>query len=333
MKTPDAWLAEAEPGEKCRVCESAAHESSSARSLRLRLAERIRDVVKTGRLELHPIEGLHLSYIEESRQAKNCIYHLSVGVILLGEKRLLIGSDEYRYGPGSAIVTSIDMPTSYELVNVSKEAPFVSLSLPLNTATLAELIQDDEATSQAKSVFSVEPSSEELMEDFYRLLALLDKPEQIALRAPLIIRDIHCLALSGAGGDCLRALYAPDAAGKRIRLAIRWLRENFRSEVTIDRLAEVASMAPSTFHRHFREFTSLTPLQYQKRLRLYEAQQLLLKGGIDANSAAYAVGYMSPAQFSRDYKRLFGEPPGRHIKEKLARLQEAVVRNTPTEEN
>lgn len=238
-----------------------------------------------GSLDLHPIEGLHLSYIEESVQAKNCFYRLSVGVILKGHKRLMIGSDEYRYGPGSAIVTSIDMPTSYELMNVSKEEPFVSLSIPLNTATLAELIQDDDATSQAKNVFSVEPSSEELMKDFYRLLSLLEKPAQIPLRAPLIIRDIHCLALSGAGGDCLRALYAPDAARKRIRQAIRWLRDNYRSEVSIERLAEVASMAPSIFHRHFREFTSLTPLQYPKRLRLYEARQLLLKGGTDANSA------------------------------------------------
>ena len=166
------------------------------------------------------------------------------------------------------------------------------------------------------------------MEDFYRLIALLEKPAQIPLRAPLIIRDIHCLALSGAGGDYLRALYAPDAAGKRIRQAIRWLRDNYRSEVSIERLAEVASMAPSTFHRHFREFTSLTPLQYPKRLRLYEAQQLLLKGGTDANSAAYAVSYQSPAQFSRDYKRLFGEPPGRHIKGTLARIQDAVVKTT-----
>lgn len=330
MKTPEEWFKSASADQNCTVCEHEAEESPSSRALRLRLrlADRVREIVLNGALDLHPIEGLHLSYIEESVQAKNCFYRLSVGVILRGHKRLMIGSDEYRYGPGSAIVTSIDMPTSYELMNVSKEEPFVSLSIPLNTATLAELIQDDDATGQAKSVFSVEPSSEELMEDFYRLLALLEKPAQIPLRAPLIIRDIHCLALSGAGGDCLRALYAPDAAGKRIRQAIRWLRDNYRSEVSIERLAEVASMAPSTFHRHFREFTSLTPLQYQKRLRLYEAQQLLLKGGTDANSAAYAVGYQSPAQFSRDYKRLFGEPPGRHIKGKLARIQDAVVKTT-----
>ena len=128
MKTPEEWFRNSSADQNCTVCEHEAEESPSSRALRLRLADRVREIVLKGALDLHPIEGLHLSYIEESVQAKNCFYRLSVGVILRGHKRLMIGSTEYRYGPGSAIVTSIDMPTSYKLMNVSKEEPFVSLS-------------------------------------------------------------------------------------------------------------------------------------------------------------------------------------------------------------
>lgn len=134
----------------------------------------------------------------------------------------------------------------------------------------------------------------ELLEDFDRLLRLLDRPDQLKNRAPMIIRDIHYLALAVASGECLRALYAPGAVGQCIRKAIRWLRENFREQIPVGDLAAVAGMAPTTFHRHFKAFTSLSPLQYQKRLRRYEAQQFLLRGDGDVNSTAYAVGYQSP---------------------------------------
>ncbi|MDO5531603.1 AraC family transcriptional regulator [Sutterella sp.] len=331
MQTPAEWIDRkakddadaAAPAVK--VYDNESCEKPRQRELRLALADRVRELVKRqvpwGAVSNLPIEGLNLSYIEESVETRNCFYQLSIALILRGRKRLMIGAEEYEYGPGSALVTSIDMPTSYELLNVSPDEPFVSLSLRLNTATLAELLSDDLSAHEAEGVFTVESASEELLEDFSRILALVDRPEQIPLRAPMILRDIHFLALTGAGGENLRALYAPDASGKRIRRSIRWLKDNFREEVTIEKLASIASMAPSTFHRHFREITSMTPLQYQKRLRLYEAQQLMLRGEADASSAAYSVGYQSAAQFSREYKRLFGEPPGRHTRAKLEALE------------
>lgn len=122
----------------------------------------------------------------------------------------------------------------------------------------------------------------------------------------------------------LRALYAPGAVGQRLRKAIRWLRDNFREPITIEQLSSVADMAPTTFHRHFKAFTSFSPLQYQKRLRLYEAQQFLLRGDGDVNSAAYAVGYQSPQQFNRDYKTLFGTTPGKSIKAQRGAIYTAV---------
>lgn len=290
------------------------------------LAERVRRLVYTQGEYIEQIPGLHLSCVERSVSQPNCFYVLSVGVILRGRKRLCIGDKTYEYGGGAMIVTSIDMPTSYELLDVSPSAPFISLSLRLNPAILAELLTEEnpQAEPEARTPFCIEEASEELIDDFTRLLKLADRPAQIEVRAPLIIRDIHYLALSGTAGECLRALYAPSAGGIRIRQAVRWLRENFREPVKISQLADVAHMSEPTFYRQFKQLTSLSPIQYQKRLRLYEAQQFLLRGDGDVNSAAYAVGYQSPQQFNRDYKKFFGETPGRGTRTRRQALQGAL---------
>ena len=199
-------------------------------------------------------------------------------------------------------------------MTVVPASPFVSLSLKLNPAILAELLTEESQNNYRPQAFSINEATQELLEDFDRLLRILERPEQIETRLPMIVRDIHYLAFSGTGGECLRSLYAPGAAGQRVKKAITWLRENFREAVSLDQLASVTGMSSSSLLRHFKALTSLTPLQYQKRLRLYEAQQFLLRGDGDVSSAAYAVGYMSPQQFNRDYKRLFGVPPGKNTK-------------------
>lgn len=299
-------------------------EEPEVKALRERLTERVRNAVK-GDTPVDQIPGLHLSYVEQAQTVSNCFYVLSVGLILQGTKNLVIGDKSYRYGTGSMIVTSVDMPTSYELVGVKPSNPFVSLSLRLNPATIADfLLEEDPPQDGVRDVFNVEKPTQELLEDFERLLKLLDHPEQIKARAPILIRDIHYLALSSSSGACLRALYAPSTVGQRIRKSIQWLRANFREPVSVEQMASVAGMAPTTFHRHFKSFTSLSPLQYQKRLRLYEAQQFMLKGEGDVNSAAYAVGYQSPQQFNRDYKHLFGISPGKSIREQRQSLYETL---------
>lgn len=296
-------------------------ESEYEKALRLGLIESVRRIKAEGVPFGELIPGLNLSYVETAQSVPNCFYVLSVALILQGTKHLLVGGRSYRYGTGSMIVTSVDMPTSYELVDVRPSHPFVSLSFRLNPALIAELVSEQPASESAvRDVFHIERPGRDLLEDFERLLRLLRTPEQIKLRAPMVIRDIHCLALASDSGRCLRALYAPGALGQRIRKVIRWLRENFRETVTIEKMAEVANMAPTTLHRHFKEFTSLSPVQYQKRLRLYEAQQFLLRGEGDVNSAAYAVGYKSPQQFSRDYRRFFGVSPGKDAREQRERL-------------
>lgn len=287
---------------------------SPADTLRLSLAEKVRSLVLTKGETDERIPGLHLSYLERSSVQSNCFYVLSIGIILQGKKRLNIGNKTYEYGDGAMLLTSIDMPTSYELLEVSPSKPFVSFSLRLNPAILTEILSEEPTEKTEPEVFRVEQATQELLEDFDRLLRLLDHPSQIEARAPLLIRDIHYLALSSAAGECLRSIYAPNSTGQKIKKVVKWLRENFREAISIDQLSQVAGMSPSTLSRHFKAFTSLSPLQYQKRLRLYEAQQFLLKGEGDVNSAAYAVGYLSPQQFNRDYRRFFGVSPGKSTK-------------------
>lgn len=280
------------------------------------LADRVHRIVLTSGEWDSRIPGLHLSYVQTPDKVPNCFYVLSVGLILQGRKHLNIGKDSYEYGAGSMIVTSVDMPTSYELLNVTPSNPFISLSLKLNPAILAEIISSESTASEHKSneVFSIDWATQELLEDFDRLLRLLERPQQIETRAPLLIKDIHYLALAGTAGESLRSLYAPGAVGQRIRRVIHWMRENFREPITIEQLSDVAGMSSTTLHRHFKALTSLSPVQYQKRLRLYEAQQFLIRGDGDVNSAAYAVGYQSPQQFNRDYKKFFGTTPGKSTK-------------------
>lgn len=281
------------------------------------LANRVHRIVLTSGEWDSRIPGLHLSYVQTPDKVPNCFYVLSVGLILQGRKHLNIGKDSYEYGAGSMIVTSVDMPTSYELLDVTPSNPFISLSLKLNPAILAEIISSESAVFEHKSneVFSIDWATQELLEDFDRLLRLLERPQQIETRAPLLIKDIHYLALAGTAGESLRSLYAPGAVGQRIRRVIHWMRENFREPITIEQLSDVAGMSSTTLHRHFKAFTSLSPVQYQKRLRLYEAQQFLIRGDGDVNSAAYAVGYQSPQQFNRDYKKFFGITPGKGTKD------------------
>lgn len=280
------------------------------------LADRVHRIVLTSGEWDSRIPGLHLSYVQTPDKVPNCFYVLSVGLILQGRKHLNIGKDSYEYGAGSMIVTSVDMPTSYELLDVTPSNQFISLSLKLNPAILAEIISSESTASEHKSneVFSIDWATQELLEDFDRLLRLLERPQQIETRAPLLIKDIHYLALAGTAGESLRSLYAPGAVGQRIRRVIHWMRENFREPITIEQLSDVAGMSSTTLHRHFKAFTSLSPVQYQKRLRLYEAQQFLIRGDGDVNSAAYAVGYQSPQQFNRDYKKFFGITPGKSTK-------------------
>lgn len=302
------------------------HDESAAEH---QIREHLLDAVKkhsdagTDFKKLIPSLGIH--YLDSPESNPNCCYNLSVGLILAGRKHVVIGNRSYFYGAGSMILTSIEMPTSFEILDVTPDKPFASVSLKLDPSLITQFLSRmNRSKSDEMNAFSIDRPVYELLEDFERLIRLLDHPEQIEERAPLLIRDIHYLAVHSTAGHNLQGLYSSGSVGQRIRKSIEYVVRNFRDNVTVDELAGIAGMASTTFHRHFKEITRFSPLQYQKRLRLYEAQQFLLRGDGDVNSAAFSVGYQSPQQFSRDYKKLFGMPPGHNTKEMRKSLSELL---------
>jgi AraC-like DNA-binding protein len=263
------------------------------------------------------IEGFTISRRDEANQPETCFYKPLVGVIVQGFKRSIIGSEEYRYGESHCLVAGVDMPSVNYVTVASPEQPFLAMSLILDTYLITQLAAEIAPSSRpgngsykGMAVAAVDP---DVLDAFLRLVELLEKPEQIPVLAPMIIREIHYRLLIGAQGERLRVVNTLGTQSNQIAKTITWLRDNYKEPLQVDELARKVNMATSTFHRHFREVTTLSPLQFQKRMRLYEAQRLMLAENEDAAIAALAVGYESPTQFNREYKRLFGEPPHRHV--------------------
>lgn len=263
------------------------------------------------------VDGLFLSRREADAPVENCFYRPSVGLVVQGGKRSIVGCEELCYGEGQCLVVSVDMPSSFFACGASRDHPFLAISLDLDRYLIARLVMDlpaapaaGDAPPKGMAVSDVSPA---LLNAFLRLVTLLEQPEEIAFLAPGIVREIHYRLLTGPLGAMLRKFGTPGTRSHQIAQAIAWLRDNCREPLRVERLARLVNMGTSTFHRHFKEVTSLSPLQYHKRLRLYEAQRLMLTRDMDAAGAGLAVGYESPTQFSREYKRMFGEPPRRDI--------------------
>ncbi len=265
------------------------------------------------------VEGLMLSRRENADQTENCFYTPTVGVVIQGSKWSRIGSEEYHYGELYCLVAGVDMPGIYHLTDASPEKPFLAVSMQLDRYLITQLIleapsslhtPDTECSCRGVALAVVEHG---VLDAFSRLVDLLDHPEQIPVLAPLIKRELHYRLLLGPHGECLRQLNTLGTQSNQIATAISWLRDNYREPLLVEALAKKVNMAPSTFHRHFRLVTTLSPLQFQKRLRLYEAQRLMLMEDIDTGTASMSVGYESATQFNREYKREFGNPPFRDI--------------------
>lgn len=263
------------------------------------------------------VAGLFLSRRDADAPVENCFYRPSVGLVVQGGKRSIVGSEELCYGAGQCLVVSVDMPSSFFACGASREQPFLAISLDLDRYLIARLVMELPAAPAGgdapRKGVAVSDASPALLNAFLRLAMLLEQPEEIAFLAPGIVREIHYRLLTGPLGATLRKFGTLGTQSNQIAQAIAWLRDNYREPLRVERLARLVNMGTSTFHRHFKEVTSLSPLQYHKRLRLYEAQRLMLTQNMDAAGAGLAVGYESPTQFSREYKRMFGEPPRRDI--------------------
>ncbi|AGH48559.1 MULTISPECIES: AraC family transcriptional regulator [Sphingomonadales] len=239
------------------------------------------------------------------------LYRPMLCLVLQGAKQVLIGDRVLRYDPASYFVASLELPASGRIVEASPDRPYVALSLTLDREALAALLPDAPPASGGRTAgFAVSPVTPHLLDACLRLLALLDTPEDAAVLAPLHEREILYRLLRGPQGGVLRQIAQADSRLSQVRQAIAWIREHFDEPLRVEALAEIAGMSPASFHRHFKAATAMSPLQYQKVLRLQEARRLLVISA-DATRAAYRVGYESASQFSREYARMFGVPPSR----------------------
>lgn len=248
------------------------------------------------------------------------VYDPMVNLILQGSKTMTVGDRTLRYDPATYFVMSIELPAVGTIHPAASGEPYLALSLTLDPTVLSTLLTDlpsparrrhSENENESNAGFSVAAVTHELMDAWLRMLRLMDNPEEIVALAPVYEREILYRVLQGPHGWMLRDIAAPDTAMARVSQAIQWIRRDFAEPIRVETLAQRAAMSVSAFHRHFKAVTTLSPLQYQKRVRLLRARTLMVASAKSVSNAAFEVGYESTTQFSRDYARIFGLPPSR----------------------
>ncbi|MDD3355016.1 AraC family transcriptional regulator [Zoogloea sp.] len=264
-----------------------------------------------------PIPGLSLYRASSTSTPVCAIYRSVLAVAAQGRKRLSLADENFEYDSRHYLITSVDLPVIGQITEASPEHPYLCAVIDLDPRRIAELAGQlppgPDLALRAALGLGVSPLTGPVMDATLRLVSLLDTPEDIPVLAPLYLQELLYRLLTGALGGRLRTLAAADSQSHRMARAIEWIKGNYDQPLSIDALAGAANMSKSTLHHHFKALTAMSPLQYQKQLRLQEARKILLTEGIDAASAALRVGYESPSQFSREYRRQFGAPPVRDV--------------------
>jgi AraC-like DNA-binding protein len=244
------------------------------------------------------------------------VYEPALCLVAQGAKEVLLAGQRYRYDPAHSLLVSVDLPVTACVVEAEPGRPCLVVRIVLDPAVVGELLAEGTTAPPPSAPvrgLAVSPVEPVLLDAVTRLVSLLDSPQDITPLAPLVLREITYRVLTGPQGARLCQIAAAGAAAQRIARAIRWLKEHFADSLRIAALAKHVRMSPSALHLHFKSVTALSPLQYQKRLRLQEARRLMMGDGLDAAEAAFRVGYESPSQFSREYRRMFGAPPRQHV--------------------
>ncbi|WP_321394746.1 AraC family transcriptional regulator [uncultured Desulfuromusa sp.] len=281
------------------------------------LADSIARLTENGELHTSAISGLSLFRRTEPSEPVTGMYEPSVCLIAQGAKRVQLGDDTYIYDASHYLFAGIHLPVVAQVIEASHEKPYLGLKLTFDYRDICQLMADSQLpppqTKQTDRGMATGKLTVPLVNAFQRLVDLLEEEQDIPILAPVIQREIFYRLLVGDQGARFRQLAAMGTKSQQVSRAISWLKENYSQPLRVDELAEIASMGTSTFHHHFRSMTALSPLQYQKQLRLQEARKLMLTDFIDAATAAFQVGYESPSQFNREYSRQFGVPPVRDI--------------------
>lgn len=260
------------------------------------------------------VPGLSLHRRHLPTAPLHCIFNLGLGVVAQGRKQALMDGQVNSYGPGQSMLTTIDLPVVSSVTSASLGRPMLGLMLTLDPRRVQEIAADMNVgtpdRSQPCRTLSIELLDTQQIGALTRLVALLGESSILISRlAPLLQEEIVVRLLLGPHGPQLLHLVTQGTPTQQIAKAVRWLKQNFAKPLLVDELAGSVHMSPTSFRQHFKKMTGTSPLQYQKRLRLQEARQLMLNQHVDANSASGLVGYESPSQFSREYNRLFGAPP------------------------
>jgi AraC-like DNA-binding protein len=259
------------------------------------------------------IAGLMAVRYDAPTKPRPAMYEPSVCVSAQGAKRVLLGGESFTYAPGNFLIASVQLPTTAQIVHATAEKPFLGCVLMLDPREISQLMVDGSLppprAQRADRAMACGTMTPPLLAAFQRLVDLLSEPKDLPILAPVLRREITYRLLVSDQGARLRQVALAGSRGHQITQAIAWLREKFAEPLRVEDLAERVHMSPSAFHHHFRLMTAMSPLQYQKWLRLSEARRLMLAENMNAGTAALEVGYESPSQFSREYRRLFEKPP------------------------
>lgn len=263
------------------------------------------------------IDGLALYRREAPAAPASCIIPPSIVLVVQGAKQMWLSGEPFPYDASRFLVTSLELPGDSEVLTASAKEPCLGLVFKLDLRIMAELLAQGSLPTRRDRTSGMSAgigtATADILAPLNRLMALLDEPEAIPVLAPLIQREIHYRLLLSDQAVKLRQIASVDSQGHRIARAIDWLKENYCVALRVEDLAARVQMSTPTFHQHFRQLTGMSPLQYQKWLRLGEAKRLMLNEHLDVSSAAFKVGYESPSQFSREYSRQFGVAPKRDI--------------------
>lgn len=268
---------------------------------------------------IHATAIAQLEFMRESTAptALRAVYEPTLCIILQGKKETLLGKETYHYGAAQYIVVTVDLPLSGNIVEATADQPYLCFKLSLDATQLWDIIDQlqrspDKKESSVRGLF-VSDANARLIECATRLTRLLDTPEDIPFLAPMMIRELYYRLLMSDQNEAVWQIATSGSHMQRIAEVIKQIKAEFTKSLSMDDLAKQARMSSASFHRHFKAVTSMSPLQYQKQLRLLEARRLMLAENADATHAAYQVGYESPSQFSREYSRMFGAPPMKDI--------------------
>jgi AraC-like DNA-binding protein len=306
------------------ILQQAEREALRVQANREELVERIERAIRTDGT-IQPLSGLYLSRSSLPLKPLHSVLEPSLCVIAQGSKEVLLGDSRYRYDPSQYLLATVELPRVSQVLEASKERPYLSLRLELApTLVGAVMLEAGHASPPGHTdvrAIDVSPLDGHLLDAIVRLTRLLDSPADAPVLLPLITREIIYRLLRGEQGTRLRHLAIQGGYTPHIARAVERLRQDFDQPLRIERLAQELGMSVSGFHHHFKAVTALSPLQFQKRLRLQEARRLMLGEDLDAASAAYRVGYQDASHFNREYKSLFGVPPMRDVQ----RLREEAL--------